>query len=101
MNADVTNTYTIPYGTDQQLAVSTSVVQLVSTGFVSPVRAVDVQIQGANVRVTFDGSNPTDTNGFIYTNGTGTTWSLARAKAAKFIRDDSTDAVVHAQPVSW
>lgn len=62
---------------------------------------VKVQFTGADARVTFDGSAPTATKGFIYTNGTGDYWSRNMAVAAKAIRKDATDVVVEIQELNY
>ena len=61
----------------------------------------DLQVQGAAVRVRFDGTAPTTSAGFILPDAFSATWSRARLKAAKFIRDDSTDATVRIGPVAY
>ena len=46
--------------------------------------------------VTFDGSAPTSTNGHLMQAFTSYTWDVETAKAAKFIRQGSTSATIHA-----
>jgi hypothetical protein len=104
MNCNITNLYPIPTRdnsntliTDRRLTVSNSVVSLVdSTAFNANTRFVVVDIQSADVMVTFDGSNPSSSNGHRLASGSSYTWSKATASTAKFIRQDTTDAAVHA-----
>jgi hypothetical protein len=80
--------------TDQRLTVSNAVVQL------SVLNAFTTQIfwtsEDAEIRVTFDGSNPTTTNGHIIAIGSSGIWSATLAGQAKFIRTGSTDGAIHA-----
>jgi len=50
----------------------------------------------AQVRVTFDASAPTTTNGHVVNVGDSGVWSKALATAAKWIRTGDTSAVIHA-----
>lgn len=59
------------------------------------------QFTGANARVTFDGSNPTTTKGFIYSDGSTAYLTRNMAIAAKAIRDDATDVVVEVQELNY
>ena len=52
--------------------------------------------QAAPVRVTFDGSAPTSSNGHLIQPGDSGVWSKALAAAAKFIRAGATSAVIQA-----
>tara|TARA_B100001564_G_C20610345_1_gene657298 strand:- start:705 stop:1016 length:312 start_codon:yes stop_codon:yes gene_type:complete len=96
-NSYVTNLYPKPTPgvTDQTLTVSTSVVQF-GTDFNSLTRYIVLDVQGADVRVTYDDSAPTTTNGHILYAGRSYTWSKQAAAAAKFIRDGGTDGTIHA-----
>jgi hypothetical protein len=96
-NSYVTNLYPKPTPgvTDQTLTVSTSVVQF-GTAFNSLTRYIVLDVQGADVRVTYDDSAPTTSNGHILYAGRSYTWSKQAAAAAKFIRDGGTDATIHA-----
>jgi hypothetical protein len=53
-------------------------------------------LEDAQVRVTFDGSAPTSTNGHVLNAGDGGVWARGMAVAAKFIRTGGTSGVVHA-----
>ena len=79
---------------DQRLAVSTAVVQL--SAFGDTTNMVMFDIQDADVMCTIDGSTPSATNGHRLYQGRAYTWSTAMAQAAKFIRQGSTDGVIHA-----
>ena len=96
-NSYVTNLYPKPTPgvADQTLTVSTSVVPF-GTAFNSLTRYIVLDVQGADVRVTYDDSDPTTSNGHILFAGRSYTWSKQAAAAAKFIRDGGTDATIHA-----
>ena len=95
-NSLVTNLYPAPTPgvTSKTLAVGNSVVQF--SAFNSLTKFVVLDVQVADVRVTYDGSAPTTTNGHILFAGRSYTWSKAAAAAAKFIEDTTTDATIHA-----
>ena len=95
-NSLVTNLYPAPTPgvADQTLAVGNSVVQF--SAFNSLTKFVVLDVQVADVRVTYDGSTPSSTNGHILFAGRSYTWSKAAAEAAKFIEDTTTDATIHA-----
>ena len=98
-NSYVTNLYPKPTPgiTDQTLTVDATAggVQF-GTAFNSLTRYIVLDVQGADVRVTYDDSAPTTSNGHILFAGRSYTWSKQAAAAAKFIRDGSTDATIHA-----
>ena len=98
-NSYVTNLYPKPTSgvTDQTLTVDATAggVQF-GTAFNSLTRYIVLDVQGADVRVTYDDSAPTTTNGHILFAGRSYTWSKQAAAAAKFIRDGGTDATIHA-----
>jgi hypothetical protein len=79
---------------DQRLAVTTAVVQFAAFADTSTMVVLDVQT--ADVMCTFDGSDPSPTNGHLLYNGTQYTWSTAAAQQAKFHRRTTTDGVIHA-----
>jgi hypothetical protein len=60
-----------------------------------------IQFTGANTRVTFDGTNPTTSKGFVYSDGSTAYLTRSMASAAKAIRDDSTDVVVEIQELNF
>lgn len=79
---------------DQRLTVSSSVVTLGS--FSDTTNMIVLDVQNADVMVTFDGSTPSSTNGHRLYSGSHFTWSRATAAAAQFIRQGSTDAAIQA-----
>ena len=79
---------------DQRLSVTTVVAQF--SAFSPTTTLVVLDIQTADVMCTFDGSDPSPTNGHILFNGTQYTWSVATAQQAKFHRRTTTDGVIHA-----
>lgn len=98
-NSYVTNLYPKPTPgvTDQTLTVDATAggVQF-GTAFNSLTRYIVLDVQGADVRVTYDDSAPTTSNGHILFAGRSYTWSKQAAAAAKFIRDGGTSATIHA-----
>lgn len=82
--------------TDQKLAVSSSVVTL--TALPTTASHAMLQFQGASIMVTFDGSDPSATNGFEYAPGTAAEWSNKLCSVARFIRKGTTDGAVFCQP---
>lgn len=85
-----------PNGTQpaQRLTVGNSVCQFDS--FHAETSAVYWTAEAAECRVTFDGSDPTTTNGHNIAAGSSGTWSVAAATAAKFIRTTGVSAIIHA-----
>jgi hypothetical protein len=79
---------------DQRLTVDDTVRQF--TAFDAETSAVYWTSEDAPCRVTFDGSDPTTTNGHIIPAGASGTWSVALAAAARFIRNTGTSAIIHA-----
>lgn len=96
MNTNVTNLYPSPTPghTDQRLAVAGSVTAFAST-WTTGTQSVVLDVQGADVMCTFDGSNPSSSNGHFMANGTSYTWSKQTATAAKFIQYGVTAAAIH------
>ncbi len=104
MNTFVTNLFPnpMPGETDEQLTVDATAggVQFSSTYNIRT-KFVTFDVQDASCRVTFDGSAPTSTNGHILYVGQSYTWSIASAKAAKFIRTGATSSVLHATQMTY
>jgi len=104
MSYDLNNLYTKPAidntntpVADQRLTVDGTVGGLQFTAYSTATTAlVDLDIQDADVMVTFDGSAPTSTNGHRLYVGNTYTWATARFNAAKFIRQGTTSGTVHA-----
>ena len=83
-NANVVNLYPVPTSgvNDQTLTVSNSAVQF-GTAFNELTRYIVLDVQVADVRVTYDGSAPTTSNGHILFAGRSYTWAKETAEAAK------------------
>jgi len=79
---------------DEGLTISTSAVGFVDAPVSAPY--VFITIDGADVRVTFDGSDPTTSNGHFLGDGYAELWSRELFNAAQFIRDAAADAYGHA-----
>jgi hypothetical protein len=99
-NSYVTNLYPKPTAgvNDQTLTVSNSAVQF-GTAFNKLTRYIVLDVQDADVRVTYDGDTSGDvsaTNGHLLFAGRSYTWSKQAAEAARFFRDGGTDAKIHA-----
>jgi hypothetical protein len=99
-NSYVTNLYPKPTVgvNDQTLTVSNSAVQF-GTAFNKLTRYIVLDVQDADVRVTYDGDTSGDvsaTNGHLLFAGRSYTWSKQAAEAARFFRDGGTDAKIHA-----
>lgn len=99
-NTFTVNLYPVPTdgGTDERLTVSSTAVQFVKTWYDDETKFVFVDVQGADIMVTFDGSTPTASNGHLFPSGFRGFWSARQADAAKMIRAASTDAAVQASP---
>lgn len=101
-NSRSTNLYpkVVSGHTDQTLAVGNTVVPF--GAFSSSCKYVVLDVQVADVRVTYDGSDPDNTqdsgtaNGHILFAGRSYTWAVETARAAKFIENTTTDAIIHA-----
>ena len=81
----------------QSLTVSTAAVAF-GTAFAARTQLVTFDIQDNDVRVRWDGTDPTGTVGHILPAGTAYTWAASQATAAKFIRIStaSADGVIFA-----
>ena len=92
----VANVSLAPNGTqpDQRLTVDNSVCQF--GPFHAETAAVYWTAEAAECRVTFDGSDPTASNGHIIAAGSSGTWPVATAAAARFIRTGGNSAIIHA-----
>lgn len=104
-NARIVNTpsQAIPQNsaTHAQNTVSNSAEAVVDFTLSSGTTHVLVQFNGADARVTFDGTSPTATKGFVYKDGASAYWTRQMAVAAKAIRKDSTDVVVEIQELNY
>lgn len=102
MTNNISNIYPKPATgvSDERLTVSNVVVTLTASGWDVPnTKQVIWDVQTNDIMVTFDGSNPSSTNGHRLYAGESGTWSLQLAKAARFIRQ-SADAVFQATPTT-
>ena len=85
----------------KMLTVSSSVVQLTDGGYTfgQNTKYVTLDVQDADVYVTYTGETPSSSLGHRLYAGRSYTWSVNTAKNAKFIRV-STDAVIGASQFS-
>jgi hypothetical protein len=99
-NSLVVNLYPKPTGeADQRLTVSTTVVFLTENWSAASTKYILIDIQTADVYVTFDGSDPSSSNGHLFkTTGQPFFWSKEAARVARFIRAGATDGFVMATP---
>jgi hypothetical protein len=81
---------------DEALAVADNAAGVKFTAFHSDTTQVLWDCQTAQVRVTFDDSAPSATNGHLINPGDSGIWPKALATAARFIRTGGTSAVIHA-----
>jgi hypothetical protein len=87
--------------THTQKTVSSTAVAMMASALNANTSHVLFQVTGANVRATFDGTDPTTSLGFIYVDGTTGYLTKSMATACKMIRDDSTDAVIEIQQLNY
>ena len=81
----------------KMLTVSSSAVQLTdSYTFDTLTRYIVLDVQDADVYVTYTGETPSASVGHKLYAGRSYTWSKKAAEAAKFLRTGSTDAVIAA-----
>lgn len=84
-----------------QKTVSGAAVSVITLTFQNDTTHVLVQFNGANCRVTFDGSTPTASKGFLYIDGACAYWTRSMASKAKAIRSSTTDVVVEIQELNF
>jgi hypothetical protein len=84
-----------------QRTVSSTALLIIDGSLNASTTQVLVQFNGADARVTFDGTNPTATKGFKYVDGSSAYLSREMAIAAKAIRNASTDVVVEIQQLNF
>lgn len=102
MTDNISNIYPKPSTgvLDERLAVSSVVVTLAASGWdVKNTKQVLWDVQTGDIFATFDGSDPSASNGHRLYVGQSGTWSLQLAKAARFIRA-TVDAVIQASPTT-
>jgi len=99
-NSRVSNLYPSPTGgvtAMKMLTVADSAVQLTdSYTFSNITRYITLDVQDADVYVTYTGETPSASVGHRLYAGRSYTWSANSAAAAKFIRTGSTSAVIAA-----
>ena len=85
----------------QSIAVSTTAIGVTTAFSTPPVEMVTFDVQDQDVRVRWDGTDPTSTVGHVLPASTAYTWTVSQFNAAKFIRDTSAtgDAVVFCSPM--
>lgn len=84
-------------------STTASTAAIAPTGYTqSSVNLVTFDVQVSDVRVRWDGTDPTGTVGHILPAGTAYTWDVAQYNASKFIRIStaSSDAIIFASPFS-
>lgn len=87
-----------PTGAMEHLTVSTSPVT--ATAIEDNVAEFAlVSVDGEDVRVTFDGTAPSASNGHLLEDAYKEVWSREQVNAAKFIRNAGTDASVVITPM--
>ena len=105
-NSNVVNLYPVPNGTigDRVLTVGASATTLLTTAdlsgntapsFDSLTRYIVLDVQEADVRVTYDGVASDTNTGHILYAGRSYTWAVETARVAKFIADGSTSGKIH------
>ncbi len=57
-------------------------------------RVVLLSVHDADVRVRFDGVNPTESTGHLIPKGSFMVWTFGTARKARFIRVGDTDAII-------
>lgn len=104
-NAKIVNTpsQAIPQSATShtQRTISSAAADVVNWTLNDNTSHVMVQFNGANARVTFDGSAPTASKGFLYTDGGTGYWTRQMASKAKAIRTASTDVVIEIQELNF
>lgn len=85
----------------QSITVSTVAIGVTTAYAIPGVDMITFDIQGYDVRVRFDGTDPTSTVGHILPASTAYTWATNQFNAAKFIRDSTAtaDATIFASPM--
>jgi hypothetical protein len=93
---------TVPQNTaaHTQRTISSSAVNVLNHTLKTDTRAILVQFNGGSARVTFDGTSPTTSKGFIYADGATALWTPIMLTAAKGIRV-TADVVVEIQELNY
>jgi hypothetical protein len=90
-----------PSAVHTQRTISSTAVNVLNHTLQTGTQHAIVQFNGADVRVTFDGSDPTSTKGFLFVNGSTAYWTKQMLSAAKGIRTGSTDVVAEIQELNF
>jgi hypothetical protein len=86
----------------KQNTISSTASLVVNWTLANDTQHVLVQVYGADIRVTFDGSTtPTASVGFRFPSGSSAYWTRTMASKAKAIREASTDAVLELQELNY
>ena len=80
----------------QALTVTSTAATSFATTFNASTDCVLLDIQVANVWVTFDGTTPATGVALILAQGEKYTWSKAAAQQAKFVATTTTNAIIYA-----
>lgn len=80
---------------DQRTVVGSSPVDMLGTALNPMTTHVFWTNYGDAVFCTFDGSDPSPTNGHFVASGANGIWRREAAEAAKFIRSGGTDSALH------
>jgi hypothetical protein len=95
----VLNWVPTPGAKDQHVTVSTEAKTI--SGLAGTTRFCQLNVQGADVRLTLDGDDPVGGSvGALVKDGSFVYWNRRMVEAVKMIRDAGTDAVVHVQEFS-
>jgi hypothetical protein len=87
-----------PVGSDQHVTVSNAVKTI--TPAHADTRYVQMNVQGADVRVRMGADPVGGSAGALWKDGSFIYWKKELLAQARFIRDGGTDAVVHVQEFS-
>jgi hypothetical protein len=84
-----------------QRTISSTALLIIDGTLNASTTQVLVQFNGANCRVTFDGTTPTTSLGFLYVDGSSAYLSREMAIGAKAIRTASTDVIAEIQQLNF
>jgi hypothetical protein len=92
-----------PNGTDTRTTVGTSIIEPATICGTPDDETTHylISVQTNPVMVTFDGSDPTASNGHLYAAGYGDFWTKQMAIKARWIRQGASDAAVQATPFCY
>jgi hypothetical protein len=84
-----------------QRTVSSTAVDVINHTLQGDTTHVLMQVLGATIRATFDGTNPTTVKGFEYVAGSSAYMTRLMASKMKAIRAGGTDAVIETQELNF